>query len=210
MTTAPVISTGGSLRPEWRDLLDTALNTRFLHFGRNDSGFHSLCSAKNKLHLSSRLEGACDRNGEISHQAAQIQARITTAQPAHARWKCDDKKIDRSSAARRPPIVNLHLYCTPGTVLYCRRQYNLLILWWSRPESNRRPSHCERDALPTELRPHCRRGRANSRPDRTRMIAGFSRLPTPVRFFCTLNGPPHGARRQCAAEAHLPLRSAAK
>ncbi len=25
--------------------------------------------------------------------------------------------------------------------------------WWSRAESNRRPSHCERDALPTELRP---------------------------------------------------------
>src|SRR5881397_1650635 len=26
--------------------------------------------------------------------------------------------------------------------------------WWSRQESNLRPSHCERDALPTELRPH--------------------------------------------------------
>ncbi len=25
--------------------------------------------------------------------------------------------------------------------------------WWSRQESNLRPSHCERDALPTELRP---------------------------------------------------------
>ena len=30
--------------------------------------------------------------------------------------------------------------------------------WWSRQESNLRPSHCERDALPTELRPqpNCR------------------------------------------------------
>ena len=26
--------------------------------------------------------------------------------------------------------------------------------WWSRQESNLRPSHCERDVLPTELRPH--------------------------------------------------------
>src|SRR5690348_10479613 len=26
--------------------------------------------------------------------------------------------------------------------------------WWSRQGSNLRPSHCERDALPTELRPH--------------------------------------------------------
>ena len=26
--------------------------------------------------------------------------------------------------------------------------------WWSRQDSNLRPSHCERDALPTELRPH--------------------------------------------------------
>ena len=26
--------------------------------------------------------------------------------------------------------------------------------WWSRGGSNSRPSHCERDALPSELRPH--------------------------------------------------------
>lgn len=26
--------------------------------------------------------------------------------------------------------------------------------WWSRGGSNSRPSHCERDALPAELRPH--------------------------------------------------------
>ena len=30
-------------------------------------------------------------------------------------------------------------------------------LLWSRPGSNRRPLHCERSALPTELRPHSRR-----------------------------------------------------
>jgi hypothetical protein len=29
--------------------------------------------------------------------------------------------------------------------------------WWSRQGSNLRPSHCERDALPTELRPHSNR-----------------------------------------------------
>src|SRR5687767_13670920 len=28
--------------------------------------------------------------------------------------------------------------------------------WWSRQGSNLRPSHCERDALPTELRPRTR------------------------------------------------------
>src|SRR4051812_49329806 len=27
--------------------------------------------------------------------------------------------------------------------------------WWRRGGSNSRPSHCERDALPAELRPHC-------------------------------------------------------
>src|SRR2546429_9522096 len=32
--------------------------------------------------------------------------------------------------------------------------------WWSRQESNLRPSHCERDALPTELRPHSTNVRA--------------------------------------------------
>ena len=30
----------------------------------------------------------------------------------------------------------------------------LLILWWSRPGSNRRPLECHSSALPTELRPH--------------------------------------------------------
>jgi hypothetical protein len=29
--------------------------------------------------------------------------------------------------------------------------------WWSRTGSNRRPQHCQRCALPTELRPHFRR-----------------------------------------------------
>ena len=28
------------------------------------------------------------------------------------------------------------------------------LIWWSRGGSNSRPSHCERDALPAELRPH--------------------------------------------------------
>ena len=30
-------------------------------------------------------------------------------------------------------------------------------MWWSRGGSNSRPSHCERDALPAELRPHIAR-----------------------------------------------------
>ena len=30
----------------------------------------------------------------------------------------------------------------------------LLILWWSRSGSNRRPLECHSSALPTELRPH--------------------------------------------------------
>ena len=45
------------------------------------------------------------------------------------------------------------------TNLTNKRKYLILrvlssgIGWWSRQESNLRPSHCERDALPTELRP---------------------------------------------------------
>ena len=31
---------------------------------------------------------------------------------------------------------------------------NRRFYWWSRGGSNSRPSHCERDALPAELRPH--------------------------------------------------------
>ncbi len=30
-----------------------------------------------------------------------------------------------------------------------------MCFYWSRRESNPRPSRCERDALPTELRPQC-------------------------------------------------------
>ena len=34
---------------------------------------------------------------------------------------------------------------------------SLCFNWWSRGGSNSRPSHCERDALPAELRPHLAR-----------------------------------------------------
>ena len=36
------------------------------------------------------------------------------------------------------------------------------VVWWSRQDSNLRPSHCERDALPTELRPHKNHARVNA------------------------------------------------
>ena len=32
--------------------------------------------------------------------------------------------------------------------------HHWMLKWWSGGESNSRPSHCERDALPTELPPH--------------------------------------------------------
>ena len=35
-----------------------------------------------------------------------------------------------------------------------RRRCEPLCVWWRRGGSNSRPSHCERDALPAELRPH--------------------------------------------------------
>src|SRR5450432_2322462 len=38
-----------------------------------------------------------------------------------------------------------------------------LFIWWRRGGSNSRPSHCERDALPAELRPH---GACNSSRNR--------------------------------------------
>ena len=43
------------------------------------------------------------------------------------------------------------------TVLSVQRTNDVSLqssVWWSRQGSNLRPSHCERDALPTELRPH--------------------------------------------------------
>jgi hypothetical protein len=51
--------------------------------------------------------------------------------------------------------------------------------WWSRAGSNRRPSRCERDALPAELRPHesrtaiARRARTIAWERSGRMRAGF-------------------------------------
>ena len=36
--------------------------------------------------------------------------------------------------------------------------------WWRRPDSNRRPSACKADALPTELRPQGRQRKARENP----------------------------------------------
>ena len=60
------------------------------------------------------------------------------------------------SAARKggeggPPTLKS---TTEGTILRSKRCRVPSEGWWSRQESNLRPSHCERDALPTELRPH--------------------------------------------------------
>src|SRR3984957_13306495 len=41
--------------------------------------------------------------------------------------------------------------------------------WWSGRASNPRPSHCERDALPTELPPHDKGGDSSHR-DRSRLV----------------------------------------
>ncbi len=40
-----------------------------------------------------------------------------------------------------------------GPTWKCKGSLTRKLGWWSRQESNLRPSHCERDALPTELRP---------------------------------------------------------
>src|SRR6478609_5899837 len=39
-------------------------------------------------------------------------------------------------------------------VAFCCEQRRGTGMWWRRGGSNSRPSHCERDALPAELRPH--------------------------------------------------------
>ena len=46
---------------------------------------------------------------------------------------------------RRPACANETTRCASD---------GLWKVWWRRGGSNSRPSHCERDALPAELRPH--------------------------------------------------------
>ncbi len=49
--------------------------------------------------------------------------------------------------------------------------------WWSRQDSNLRPSHCERDALPTELRPQPRnRKKFYSKKRRAQQVCAQLRL----------------------------------
>ncbi len=47
--------------------------------------------------------------------------------------------------------------------------FDLAVLWWSRTDSNRGPSACKADALPTELRPH-KSGRLNFCIKRTYLL----------------------------------------
>ena len=66
--------------------------------------------------------------------------------------------------------------------------------WWSRQGSNLRPSHCERDALPTELRPQ---------PSPAKLARFFSRPRRGMSTsFAGKSGPSPGCRRQTQAVAH--------
>jgi hypothetical protein len=56
--------------------------------------------------------------------------------------------------------------------------------WWSGRGSNPRPSHCERDALPTELPPHMFAGSLNGRlaevPKERAILAPVPDLANPI------------------------------
>src|SRR5262249_36020487 len=52
--------------------------------------------------------------------------------------------------------------------------------WWRRGGSNSRPSHCERDALPAELRPHFLEARAEFYNGRTQSDNVRRRLRPPA------------------------------
>ena len=66
----------------------------------------------------------------------------------------------RRASARQPSLSAFMVTCFQDLAhrkLACRavaRSAAESEGWWSRQDSNLRPSHCERDALPTELRPH--------------------------------------------------------
>ena len=95
--------------------------------------------------------------------------------------------------------------------------------WWRRGGSNSRPSHCERDALPAELRPH--EGRNYSREGRLAVnLARIARALCRGRWVpCTLSAPTlicptrrhkntrhgHAARPHPAIRARVRLRQRA-
>ena len=91
--------------------------------------------------------------------------------------------------------------------------------WWSRADSNRRPSHCQCDALPTELRPQksAAASLVASRPGRKQMPAvayiigrveplPLSRRPSsrlcPRRRLCLLVPPMQGKDRSASGARH--------
>ena len=68
------------------------------------------------------------------------------------------------------------------------------LVWWSGGESNSRPSHCERDALPTELPPLNGAARALFRDSRSRQI-GTTISGSVMATRCEFNARASGARR---------------
>jgi hypothetical protein len=101
-----------------------------------------------------RSTGASSDQRGFQTPASRSRSRRTRQASATDSWE------DSATIAKRKNDRNALLRET--------REETVLGRWWSRQGSNLRPSHCERDALPTELRPHP--------PSTSAVTAAFSEL----------------------------------
>ena len=91
-------------------------------------------------HRADRLEG-CIASSTLGGRAQSLAVRIGNV-------------LEDSLAARKLGVCLSVIYPRAGQKEKALIAQGLGEQWWRRGGSNSRPSHCERDALPAELRPH--------------------------------------------------------
>ena len=63
-----------------------------------------------------------------------------------------DSSVNRTKPTNSTLVCNAPCNCC-DTMKHRDMEHSGILGWWRRADSNRRPSRCERDALPTELLP---------------------------------------------------------
>lgn len=121
--------------------------------------------------LRSVLAAGADRAPQTAGQDREVRDGCCTcllAEMARLGWwtwrdsnprpsPCHGDALPAAPQAQRPAQVLVHTSCGGCHPPRIRWRTGTLCCWWRRRELNPRPSRCDRDALPSELRPHAGR-----------------------------------------------------
>ena len=119
----------------------------------------SLCTLSRPFHLGVRAKHHCGRNATTAVRPTHREKSEPRSCDASAVKKQVPREAERAYFSWHPACLGWRAGLTEAGVENaapdgaCNSTSLAPLGWWSRQESNLRPSHCERDALPTELRP---------------------------------------------------------